>query len=42
MAYLGLSNSSNPIMFSANGIELGFAAAMIYNNTGLGTGPTYQ
>jgi hypothetical protein len=41
-AYQGLSNSSNPILFSANGIELGLAAAMIYDSTGLGSSFTYQ
>jgi hypothetical protein len=41
-AYLGISNSTNPIAFSANGIDLGFAAAMILDFTGLGTGFYYQ
>jgi hypothetical protein len=41
-AYLGISNSTNPIMFTASGLDLGFAAAMIWDNTGLGTGFTFQ
>jgi uncharacterized protein (TIGR03437 family) len=41
-AYLGISNSSNPVAFSAGGIDLGFAAAMIFDFTGLGTGFYYQ
>jgi uncharacterized protein (TIGR03437 family) len=41
-AYLGISNSTNPIAFSASGIDLGFAAAMILDFTGLGTGFYYQ
>jgi hypothetical protein len=42
MAYLGIGNSSNPIVFSASGIDLGFAAALIFDYTGLGTGFTFQ
>jgi uncharacterized protein (TIGR03437 family) len=41
-AYLGIGNSSNPITFSASGIDLGFAAALIFDYTGLGTGFYYQ
>jgi uncharacterized protein (TIGR03437 family) len=41
-SYLGISNSTNPITFSASGIDLGFAAAMIFDNSGLGTGFIFQ
>jgi hypothetical protein len=41
-AYLGISNSTNPIMFTTSGLDLGFAAAMIWDNTGVGTGFTFQ
>ena len=41
-AYLGVSNSTNPTMFTASGLDLGFAAAVIWDNTGLRTGFTFQ
>jgi len=41
-AYLGIGNASNPITFSASGIDPGFAAALIFDYTGLGTGFYYR
>jgi hypothetical protein len=38
----GILTVNNPITFSASGIDLGFAAALIFDYTGLGTGFYYQ
>jgi hypothetical protein len=42
MAYLGISNSTNPVSFTASGIDLGLAAGLIFDYSGLGTGFVYQ
>ncbi len=41
-AYLGISNSSNPITFSGQGIDIGLASVLVFDSTGANNGFTYR
>ncbi len=41
-AYLGISNSSNPIAFSGPGIDIGLASVLVFDSTGANNGFTYR